>query len=298
MSNEDPAVERPGPDADPSGAAQPTIIAGEEVQPAPESAPTPGPIRVPARHNPVLSELVRRVNGDAEVQALWRCANVNAVDRLGLSDHGRTHVQIVANVGLKLLRLLVGAGLEPAIVRNHGLTVQDAEVVVVLAALFHDVGICVHRDEHEHYSLWVAAPKLKELLTGLYDVGARTAVWSDTLHAIIAHNRDQRPITLEAGVVRVADALDMTRGRSRIPFEAGQINIHSVSAAAIDAVEIAPGADRPVQITIRMSNSAGIFQVDELLKRKLRNSGLEPHVAVVATIAGEAERRLVPLFQL
>ena len=38
--------------------------------------------------------------------------------------------------------------------------------------------------------------------------------------------------------------------------------------------------------------------VDELLKAKLRGSGLEPYVEVVAHIDTEAEKRLVPLYRL
>ena len=99
-------------------------------------------------------------------------------------------------------------------------------------------------------------------------------------------------------MVRVADALDMTRGRSRIPFEAGQVNIHSVSAYAIDRVQLGTGEERPIRITVHMNNSAGIFQVDELLKAKLNHSGLESFIEVVATIESETESRLIPLFRL
>ncbi len=42
-----------------------------------------------------------------------------------------------------------------------------------------------------------------------------------------------------------------------------------------------------------MSNSAGIFQVDELLRGKLLNSGLAHAVEVVARVEDETERRLV-----
>src|SRR5687768_9664996 len=75
-----------------------------------------GWIRLPARRNAALKEIVRLVNADEELRALWKCANVNAVDRLHMSDHGPVHVQIVANIGLKLLRMLVAAGQEPSIV--------------------------------------------------------------------------------------------------------------------------------------------------------------------------------------
>jgi metal-dependent HD superfamily phosphatase/phosphodiesterase len=47
-----------------------------------------------------------------------------------------------------------------------------------------------------------------------------------------------------------------------------------------------------------MNNSSGIFQVDELLATKLRGSGLEEHVEVVARIEAEHEKRLVPIFRI
>jgi metal-dependent HD superfamily phosphatase/phosphodiesterase len=47
-----------------------------------------------------------------------------------------------------------------------------------------------------------------------------------------------------------------------------------------------------------MNNSSGIFQVDELLATKLRDSGLEEHIEVVARIEAEHEKRLVPVFRI
>ena len=90
----------------------------------------------------------------------------------------------------------------------------------------------------------------------------------------------------------------MAKGRSRIPFERGQVTMHSLSAAAIDEVGIKDGESKPVMIEILMNNSSGIFQVDGLLKAKLRGSGLEPYVEVVAHIDTEGEKRLVPIYRL
>ena len=101
----------------------------------------------------------------------------------------------------------------------------------------------IHRDDHERYSLFLAAPLIDELLADLYDVAIRTVLRSEVVHAIIAHRAGGHPLTLEAGIVRVADALDMAKGRSRIPFQAGELNIHSVSAAAIESLEILRGDD-------------------------------------------------------
>jgi metal-dependent HD superfamily phosphatase/phosphodiesterase len=256
------------------------------------------PLKVPTRHNDKLHQVVARINQDVELEQLWKCININAVDRSGISDHGATHVRIVANAALKILRLLMEAGITTSVEANYGLTQDDAEVIVVLAACLHDLGIAIHRDSHEQYSLVLAVPKLRQLLDGVYDEEQRTIITAETLHAIIAHRWDERCLTIEAGVVKVADTLDMTQGRSRIPFEAGETNIHSVSAAAIDAVSLQKGEKVPIRIEITMSNSAGIFQVDELLKRKLSHSSIAPYVEVVARIEGETEKRLIEFYTL
>jgi metal-dependent HD superfamily phosphatase/phosphodiesterase len=175
---------------------------------------------------------------------------------------------------------------------------RDAEVVVAAGAMLHDVGLSIHRADHEAFSLFLAARKLDELLEGVYDEPERTVITSEALHAIIGHRRRGEPYTVEAGVVRVADALDMAQGRSRIPFEAGHVGIHSLSAAAIDEVVISAGEDCPVRIEIRMNNSAGIFQVDDQLGTKLRGTPLADQVEVVAEIEGETEKRLLTSFRL
>ncbi|HEV2074740.1 MAG TPA: HD domain-containing protein, partial [Thermoleophilaceae bacterium] len=164
--------------------------------------------------------------------------------------------------------------------------------------LLHDSGMSIHRTDHEAYSLFLAAHKLGDLLADAYDEPERSVIVAEAMHAVIGHRRRGDPITVEASVVRVADALDMAKGRSRVPFEAGRTNIHSLSAAAIDRVRIEPGEDRAVSIEISMNNSAGIFQVDELLATKLRGSGLEDHIEVVARIDSEHEKRLVPVFRI
>jgi metal-dependent HD superfamily phosphatase/phosphodiesterase len=242
--------------------------------------------------------VLERANADPQLKAWWHVSNVNAVVRLEINDHSWVHVQIVANIALKLLRQLVKHGVEPSVVRDYGMTTEEAELVVVLAALTHCVGMSVHRRGHEDWSLFLAEPKLHELLDGIVDEPDRTVLVSEVLQAITSHRSDGEPLALEAGILRVADALDMAKGRSRIPFERGQVTMHSLSAAAIDEVRIVDGEDRPVRIDIVMNNSSGLFQVDGLLKAKLRGSGLEPHVEVIAHVLADAEQRLVREYHL
>jgi uncharacterized protein len=255
-------------------------------------------INVPVRGNRKLRTLIERVNEDKKLKAWWHVSNVNAVARMEINDHSWVHIQIVTNIALKLLRQLTKHHVEPSVVRDFGMTRDDAEIVVTLAALTHCVGMSIHRHGHEDFSLFLAEPKLQELLEGIYDEPDRTVIVSEVLQAIISHRADGQPLTIEAGLIRVADALDMAKGRSRIPFERGRVSMHSLSAAAIEDVTISDGEERPILIEILMNNSSGIFQVDGLLKAKLRGSGLEPYVEVVAHIDTETEQRLVQIYRL
>ncbi len=254
-------------------------------------------VHAPTRGNRKLEKFLEAVNADERVRAWWYMAQIQS-ERLGMSDHSWVHVQVVLNISLRLLRLLVKGGIEPAMVTDHGMRDRDAEVVVAGGALLHDVGMSIHRADHEAYSLFMVEERLQSLLAEVYSEPERTVVSAEILHAIIGHRRRGEPYTLEAGVVRVADALDMAEGRSRIPVEGGQYGIHALSAAAIDKVSIEAGDERPVKIEIEMNNSAGIFQVDDLLATKLRGTPLEGHVEVVAEVAGETEKRLLPSFRL
>jgi metal-dependent HD superfamily phosphatase/phosphodiesterase len=279
----------------------------DEAIPAPDSqGPTRKPpkeaiaeakVRAPSRGNRKLEGFLEAVNGDEQVRGWWYMAQVHA-ERLGMSDHSWVHMQIVLNISLRLLRLLVKAGVEPAMVSDHGMRERDAEVVVAGGALLHDVGMSIHRADHETYSLFLAGGALDRLLASSYKEPERTVVASEILHAIIGHRRRGEPYTLEAGVVRVADALDMAQGRTRIPIEAGHEGIHSISAAAIDEVRIEAGEELPVRIEVQLNNSAGIFQVDDLLATKIRGTPLEGRVEVIAKIEGETEKRLLSGFRL
>lgn len=249
-------------------------------------------INVPVGKNKLLEKALAEVNSNDELKTLWKVANVNAIDRLGFADHGPVHFQIVANIALRIARILHKNDVEMSIVHDFGLSYEHAEVVIFLASLYHDLGMTIHRNNHEEYSLIVANNILRESLKFL-STEERTIVTSEVLHAIIGHRSGGTPMTIEAGIVRVADALDMSKGRSRIPYEAGKINIHSVSAAAIDNIEIKEGDKKPIQIDILMNNSAGLFQVDDLLKSKLRGSGIEEYMGVRAYVKEEKEKKLL-----
>lgn len=257
---------------------------------------------IPERDNLKLKQVMEKIRKDTKLHTYWRCANVMAIERMGYTDHGPTHVKIVANLALRLLRILVENKVTPSIVKNYNMKNEDAEVVVVLGSIFHDLGMIVIRNHHQLYSGLIALEFLENCLTPTYTKEERAIITSEVLHAIVSHEyattQTNKPLTVEAGIVGIADALDMEAGRARIPFKAGKIDIHAVSALSIEKVEIVEGGKNPVTIKIIMSNSAGIFQIDELLKPRIETSGLQDYFHVVAEITGEKEQKIIEKFEI
>jgi uncharacterized protein len=247
---------------------------------------------VPARHNPRLQALADRLNADDELRALWRCANVNAVERLGLGDSGEVHVRIVANAALKLLRLLRDGGQSPALVVHHRLAADDAEVVVVLAAALHELGLAVQAETPSAAGMALAAGKGRELLASLYPARERTIVLAEALHAIVALDPAVRCLTLEAGALRLAHVLDLTKGRAR--FTPGAVR--SVNGAAqVEEVSIQRSHQPPVRVTIRLSPGAGLAGLDAYLQARLGRCGLEELVGFQARVPSPGGDQAVPL---
>ncbi len=253
-------------------------------------------IKVDTNGNKLLEKVVALINENREIKTLWRIINVNATDRLGYSDHGPTHFQIVANYSLRILRLLDKKGVEMSVVKNFGLTKEHAEVIVFLASVLHDLGMSIHRVSHETFSLFLVNPLLKELLSFM-EIEERTVMVSETLHAIISHSHGSagKTSTIEGGIVRVADALDMTKGRSRVLKIL--VDIENISNQAIESVYVNEGTEKFIDIKITMTNPAGLFQIDDFVEEKLDPSGLKKYIDVKAYIIENGEEKLFKDFE-
>lgn len=248
-------------------------------------------IKVDTKGNELLEKVVNLINENREIKTLWRIINVNATDRLGYSDHGPMHFQIVANYSLRILKLLDKKGVEMSIVKDFGLTRNHAEVVVFLASILHDLGMSIHRSGHEQFSLFLANPFLKEILSFL-PIEEKMVVVSETLHSIISHSHGSagKTSTIEGGIVRVADALDMTKGRARISKLL--VDIENVSNNAIESVYVNEGTEKHIDVKVTMTNPAGLFQIDDFVEEKLEPSGLYKYIDVKAYIIENGEEKI------
>jgi metal-dependent HD superfamily phosphatase/phosphodiesterase len=249
-----------------------------------------------------LNDVLAYVDTDEEIQAYLEAQNVNPVVRKRYNDHGTKHIEIVRNRALCLYDLLKRGGVEfnGAADHDEALAEADEPVIIALAAVLHDIGHIVHRDEHPYYSIPLAADILDRILPEFYDTTESVRMKGEILHAILCHHTEETPLTREAGVVRVADALDMERGRSRIPYEEGGRGINTVSSQAIERVTLTEGDHEgvPVLVEIEMNNAAGVYQVDNLLKAKVRESGLTQFLRIVALNVRDDPERIVERIEL
>lgn len=255
-------------------------------------------MNIPTMNNKKLEQVLKKVESNIKLKTLWESSNVMAVRRLRMTDHGRTHVIIVSNIALKLLRNLKKANIIPDNVKDYNLEYEDTEVIVFLASALHDIGNSITRDDHERMSVILAAPIIEDILKDIYPEREKTIITSEILHAILCHDTNGRIHTTEGGIVMIADGLDMEKGRARIPFDLGKIDIHSVSALSIENVNISYSKEAPIQIEILMNNSAGIFQVDYLLKNKINSSGISKYVAVTARVREGKEKKIIKEYKL
>lgn len=245
-----------------------------------------------------LHEVLDAIAEDTAIQSYLRAQNVNPVTRLGYNDHGPKHIEIVVDRSLALYDLLKRGDVEFNGATDHGLAEADESVIIALAATLHDIGQVVHRNNHAHWSVPLAADVLDRLLPEWYDPAEVVQLKGEVLHAIVCHHVEEQSLTREAGVVRIADGLDMARGRSREPYEEGGRGINTVSSQAIEDVQLYEGSTHPVRVDIEMINAAGVFQVDSLLKDKLRDSLLDDLVRIVAVNITDADGQIVDRLEL
>src|SRR5947209_10287518 len=225
------------------------------------------------------AQIVQVLESDIEVQTLWYMANRTS-RRASVNDHGPVHVRTSMHHGDQLLRLLIDSGIQPNCITDHTMTEDDARVVVLLGLALHDVGMSIHRDRHELLSVPIALDWLRRRVPPIYGEPQLTVIVSEVCHAILAHNVNERCLTLEAGIVKVADALDMTKGRSRKAISAGKIDIHSISAAAVEAVRVTRGTNKPIRIEVEINNPSAVFHLKEVFGQKLAHSSIRDYVEV------------------
>lgn len=233
---------------------------------------------------PLTARLYENLVNDARLMAHWNLSNYTTVSKLSYNDHGPIHARVVTSYSMQIMTLLMAANVPMDVIQSGAGEADDAFLVTLAGIMLHDIGNSVHRSNHELIGIQLAQPLLESYLPALYpDLEQRQLIEDFIYSAVICHDVVPPPLFMECAVVAVADGCDMTKGRARMPFDLGKVDIHAVSALAIEEVNISKGEDVPVEISVLMSNSAGIFQVEQTLIRKLLVTPLKTYVTVRAS---------------
>lgn len=230
-----------------------------------------------------VAAVVREVEADEEVRALLEMSNINAVKRLGYNDHGPVHARIVAGASLEVMRLLLQRGARfTSLEHGTARSIDEVKLILLLASYLHDVGNAVHRYLHEALGGLLAKSIVDRLLVKLLpsSLHHRVLIRQEVLSAIFSTAMNVPALTLEASIVKLADGLDMSEGRARIPYRSGKVDMHSLSALNVKRVELSPGDEVPVVVSVHVSDMAGFFQVEEVLLPKLNGGKLKGMVKI------------------
>jgi len=234
-----------------------------------------------------------------EVQREQEFANTVSIVRLGYNDHGPVHMRTVTYNAVLMLDLLKKAGIKTTLEKDNCGEFEDSLLAVMLASMLHDLGMQMGRENHELHSTILARPIIDHILDQVYhdDHKKRIMIRAVALEGIAGHMGSVAVSSLEAGLIQVADGCDMTKGRARIPISLAQStgigHIHQYSANAIEEVNISAGKEKPIRIDIKMANEAGVFQIEEVLMRKIVGSTAKQYLELYACVRDEDARRYI-----
>ena len=234
---------------------------------------------------------------DEELQTMQEYANTVSIVRLGYNDHGPVHMKIVAMNAMKMFRLLRQAEGKTSLETDGCGTFEDSLTGVLCAAMLHDLGMSIMRQEHEFHGAYFALPIIDRVFKEVYgsDLQKRVMIKALVLESITGHMGTRPVHTLEAGVLQVADGCDMTKGRARIPIAMGLSprvgDIHQYSANSIEKVFISAGQEKPIRVEVHMSAEVGFFQVEEVLLKKIAGSTAKPYIELYAQVQEEEAKR-------
>lgn len=237
---------------------------------------------------PKCKELIEVLFRDTEINSLLEQANKVSIGRLGYNDHGRVHAKIVVLNSLKIYEILKEK-FEANVIREGIGSEEDALVILCLGSYLHDIGVAIARELHEILGVILVKEKVKDLLSAIYDIEKASKILPIVLECIACHMGNLQATSLEARIVEVSDGTDITKGRARIPFHIGREDIHKFSALAINEIRIMKGDKKPIRIIVEMEDSAGIFQIEETLLKKVRGANFEKLVEIIAKVKGKGE---------
>lgn len=240
-------------------------------------------------------EILDFLINDPEINHLQEYANIVSINRLGYNDHGPVHARIVAKNALLILNLLKGK-VETSLEKEKLGSFEDSTILILISAFCHDLGMSMGRVSHERNSVILAGPMIERILKKFYDDPNLALIYKSMVFEIIMGHMGNFDVTsIEAGVLLVSDGCDMTKGRARIPYVLQKKptvgDIHKYSAMSIHRVDINNGdkPNKPVKITVEMDESAGVFQIEEVLLGKVDKSSIKKYIQIVAKLKSGKE---------
>lgn len=233
-----------------------------------------------------------------EINLAQDFANQVSIRRIRMNDHGRVHMRKVAFYAIQIASILHNKNILMNSEEEGWGDFDTSLFGIVYSALIHDIGMAVGRERHEFFSLSLCHDLIIKTLDHIYGENhsiLKTGLRSLIIESVAGHMGNQKIYSTEAGILMVADGCDLEFGRAKPPAKYNYLprvgDIHQFSAKTITKVEIIEGNEKPIVINIHMNESAGLFQVEEVLLYKINLSPVKEYIELNAIINEQLTRK-------
>ncbi|HLD59350.1 MAG TPA: HD domain-containing protein [Candidatus Bilamarchaeaceae archaeon] len=237
---------------------------------------------------PNAQKVLTFLRTDNQVNYFLSMSNCVTVTRMGYNDHGKTHARIAALNAMRALKLLNEKKIIPNLVSEFKTAeFGDSLEIVLFSAFLHDIGNSIIRQNHEVWGMVLVRELLNRFYEGKDELSERKKLM--IMEGILCHMGQFVPSSIESKIIALADGCDMESGRARIPYSKGKKDIHSLSALGVTKLRLKPGKKKPIKVDILLNSSSGVFQIEEVLIKKIKGVQFEDYVEISAFIESRNE---------
>jgi metal-dependent HD superfamily phosphatase/phosphodiesterase len=210
-----------------------------------------------------LPQIFDSILKDPRILSYYRLGDFMATYEYKTTPHDLNHAKRAAYYALSIYDHLHSRKIKSDIVKAKIVDLKEAEAIVLMAAMMHDIGNTVDREKHPTYSVFLAEPVISDLL-GEYFPERKAVMYPMVLHAINAHSsRGIPPETLEANCVALGDRCDVSHKRIREDYHVKRFK--SLVDETIENIDINSKVT-PLTIDVYMDDPLAIFRVERIIK--------------------------------
>ena|GEM_PF-5159766 len=242
-----------------------------------------------------LPQILDFILKDPRILTYYRLGDFMATYEYKTTPHDLTHAVRATHYALSIFDHLHSRKIKSDVVKAGIINIKEAEAIVLMATMMHDIGNTIDREKHPTYSVILAEPVISDILDHFFPE-KKSVMLPMVMHAINAHScRGIPPETLEANCVALGDRCDVSHKRIRQDYHLKRFK--SLVDETIENIKIGSGVT-PLTIDVYMDDPLAVFRVERIIKEiNTRCLMLKKYATVRAYLKEKGKMRLFEKWQ-